>query len=699
MKARMDRRWVVAGSGVGIVLAVFVLFSPSIGFDFINLDDTQYIVENPMVSGGLSWESIWTAWTTSLESYWAPGLWMSFMLDADLYGLNPHGFHLGNVILFSLNVGLLFGLAWRWTGRIGVAAAAALLWGFHPERVESVAWVVERKDVLSGLFFLLGIGAYVEGRQGRLRHGMFWAWMCMALGGTVKQVVIVMPAVMVLLDVWPLGRTDWGRLLRDGARLVLEKWAFWGLALILAVLPIWFHLQDNRLIEVSMRHRLGMIPIHYLFYFQKMLWPSGLAVLQGDLFFRWGDFLLGTSILFGATVGLWRCRKEMPWALWGWLWYVGAQFPLIGLVWGGAERLATRFQYIPQMGLMLTAVLAVDQMIHRRGWNWRVGAVACLLVLSGWGVMTWRLLPFWKNSLAINMRVLRVNPNSVHGFDNLGQAFFVQGKPQGWQAFLEATLREQPGNPLAGIHYAWWMAAMIGDAESSQKTLEKTTGLSRNEPGFWTWLDGKTESQKLLGTWRDTAGICLRQAGNVEQMEVLRASWEGQWDDRTRQNFLAELRHAQWKADSGTDSGGAAAASQGDLCRPFLERWAQGARGYAAICFVDYATRYPDDGRALNNMAWLLATARPDGLRYAGEENWPALAVEWAERSLAQSGGLLPGVWDTLAAARAHAQDFEGAVTAAEKGLALATASGDGTMAEKMRNRLERYREGCPWRE
>ena len=243
------------------------------------------------------------------------------------------------------------------------------------------------------------------------------------------------------------------------------------------------------------------------------------------------------------------------------------------------------------------------------------------------------------------------------------------------------------------------MAAMIGDSEASQKALEKTTGLSRNDPGFWTWLDGKTESQKLLGTWRDTAGICLRQAGNVGQMEVLRDGWEGQWDERTRQNFLAELRHAQWKKGSGTEPVEGEAALQGDLCGPFLARWAQGAKGYAAICFVDYAARFPDDGRALNNMAWLLATARPDGLQYAGEEKWPALAMDWAERSLVQSGGGVAGVWDTLAAARANAQDYAGAVAAAEKGLALATASGDGSMVDKMRNRLARYREGSPWRE
>ena len=467
MKTGSGGTWRVAAVGLLVVLATFAVYSPSIGYDFIRLDDDKYIFENPMVSGGFTWAGLKSAWTESTESYWAPLLWMSFMADVELFGLEPWGFHLVNVALFSLNAGLLFALARRWTGRTGMGLAVAMLWAMHPARVESVAWVVERKDVLSGLFILLGIGAYCEGKRGNLRHGTILAWLFMALGGTVKQIVVVMPAMLVLLDVWPLGRTTWSRIWRDGWRLAAEKWAFWALALGLAMLPIWFHHQDGRLLPIPMTHRLAMIPIHYLFYLEKLVWPSGLAVLQGDLAFGWGAFACGVGILAGATWGLWLAREKAPWALAGWAWFVGTLFPLSGVVWGGAERLATRFLYVPQIGLTLAAALAAGETMRLRNWGRGWGMAVCALTVAAWAGLTLRLLPHWRNSQTIFARVLSVNPNSVHAFDNFGRACFFEGKLLEWDRFLDGYRKKHPANPLAEIHAAWWQAAMAGQAEES----------------------------------------------------------------------------------------------------------------------------------------------------------------------------------------------------------------------------------------
>ncbi len=708
MTAGFSGRWRIVGVGLLVVWATFAVFSPSIGYEFINLDDADYVADNPVVSGGLSWPAVKAAWTTAPAMYWAPLLWMSFMGDVDLHGLEPWGFHLTNVLLFSLNAGLWFWLVWRWTGRTGLAAAVALLWALHPARVESVAWVTERKDVLSGLFFLLGIGAYVEGRRGTLRRGGVLAWLCMFFGGAAKQILIVMPVALMLLDVWPLGRTDWNRIGRDGWRLALEKWAFWVLAAGLAFMPIWLHQQGGELMSVPVHQRVAMMPIHYLFYFQKLVWPTGLAVLLGDLPFRWGAFAAGVGILGGGTWGLWRVREKAPWALMGWLWFVGTLFPLIGVVWGGSERVATRFEYIPQLGLMLAVALGGDRLIRMRGWNWRWGGLACALTVLVWGGLTMRLLPHWRNSRTIHMRVLEVNPSSVHALDNLSQAYFVDGKLAEWQGFLENIRRERAGHSVADIHYAWWMSAMIGDAEASVKALEGLSGRSSTQPDFWTWVDGRTKDQKLLGCWRDVAGICLRTRGDLARMESLRATWEGKWDDRTRENFLTEMRLARWIV--GRDEGGEALAAQVDascgeplrkeeMTDRFISRWQQGARGYAFVCFTEYARRMPEDGAALNNMAWMLATAEPDGLKHARMDEWPATAVAWAERALELSGGGMAGVWDTVAAARANAGDFVGAVAAAEESLALAKRSADWALASQVQVRMDGYRSGTPWRE
>ena len=703
MKSDWRNRLFLAGLGLLIAAALFAVYAPAIGFDFILLDDGEYIRSNPTVSGGFSWPAVKSAWTEARESYWAPLLWMSFMLDVEAFGLNPHGFHLVNVILFSMNAGLLFALFRRWTGRTGVAVAATLLWALHPARVESVAWVVERKDVLSGLFLLLSLGAYVEGRQGRLRWGVGLAWLCMALGGAVKQIVIVVPAVLMLLDVWPLARTDWDRIGRDAWRLAREKWAFWCLAAFLAFLPPWLHHRDGVMMDVPVSQRLAMIPIHYLFYLKKTFWPTGLAVLQGDLPFRWSAFALGIGLLAGATWGLWRLRKTAPWTLWGWAWFAGTLFPLSGLVWAGAERLATRFLYVPHMGLALAVVLGVAWGCRKR----RIVVAAAVLLLAVYSAATVRLLPYWRDSRTLFARVLELNPDSVHGFDNLARAHFDEGRFAEWQAYLEDFRARRSGSGIADIQYAWWQAAMLGDAEASWAAVEKLTGLPRGDPDFWQWLETRTNDKMLLGTWRDVAGICLRSAGDLEGLERLWQRGKIQWDERTRMNFLAEMLYACWSAGREAEADALAREAgslSGALLRAqmparFAERWQQGARGYAFACFEAYARWVPGDGLALNNMAWLVATARPDGLRHARMDEWPAAAVAWAERALEAGGGTIPAVWGTLAAARANAGDFAGAQSAAERAMALAEAAGDSASAAKFRTQREAYRAGRPWRE
>ena len=708
MPRLLQEKTVATGLGLALFLCVLALYAPALGYGFINLDDTRYIVDNPLVSGGLTWEALKSAWTTPTELYWAPLLWMSFLLDVEMFGLEPWGFHLVNAVCFALNAVLLFGLARRWTGRTGLALAVAGLWALHPARVESVAWVVERKDVLSGLFFLLGLGAYVEGRRGNLRHGMAWAWLGMALGGMAKQSVIVMPPILMLLDVWPLQRTDWDRFGRDAWRLAAEKWAFWLLALLLAGVPVWLHRQAGVLLDVSWAHRLVMLPVHYLFYFEKAVWPAGLAVLLADPVFHGWRFAAGAGILILATWGLWHCRRAAPWALVGWLWFVGALFPLAGVVWGGSERVAVRFEYIPQMGLILAGVLAADRLLRKCRLDWRWGAAAGAVLAGFWGLWSLHLLPFWRDSYTIHARVLQLNPGSSHAFDNIGQACFQDGKLAQWQDFMETYRRERPGLPHADIQYAWLQAAMTGDAETSVRTLAGLTGLAPDDPGFWTWLDGRTRDAKLLGLWRDTAGICLRQRRDLSGLQALRNRWESQWDDRTRSNFLAELLLAYWA--SGMDAEAAETARELNLAdgpealaremqARFLSRWRQGARGYAFACFREYARRRPDDGMALNNMAWLMATSAPDGLRHAHQEEWPATALDWARRALALGGDRMAGVWDTLAAAQANAGDFAAALESLDRALALARQAGDQVLPAQLQLRRERYRAGQPWRE
>lgn len=684
-----------------VALAAFALYAPTLGYDFVALDDEAFTYANAVVKDGISGQSLAASWTTAPENYWAPLLWTSFMLDVEWFGPGPRGYHLTNVFLFALNAGLLFALLRRWTGRTGVALAVAALWALHPARVESVAWITERKDVLSGLFFLLGIGAYVEGRRRGRPGGVWLAWLCMVAGGLVKQILIVLPAALLLLDVWPLGRIDWSRFWRSGGRLALEKWAFWLVAAALTFPPIWFHYDRGAMLDVSLGHRLAMIPIHYLFYFRKTVWPVGLMPLQPDLPFQMGAFLVGLAILIGATWGAWRFRKEAPWALAGWLWFVGLLFPLIGVVWAGQERLATRFLYLPHVGLAWAAVLAAELWIRKRNGNRKWGAVFCLAALAASGIQTGRLLPHWRDEASFSAAVWKYN--SGHETAGLlgGDWHMTRGD---WAAADAAYARgANQGNKRCFARLGW---------------LRLWCGHAAEIDGLWEEFERASGARLLDFTVRDVAadrqllwtvrGQILRARGDYAG--ALAAMEEAVKLETDPAGFtVAEFLRTCHEA--GRPEAGAAAAARlesakgiairewRDLLPRYLQFWQEGGRGLAFGFFEEYARRFPDDGLALNNMAWLLATAAPDGLRHEGMDEWPATALDWAERALAQGGEDMSGAWDTLAAARANAGDFAGAVAAVERARELAKRAGEWTLEGKLQARQAEYRAEKPWRE
>lgn len=684
-----------------VALAAFALYAPTLGYDFVALDDEAFTYANPVVKDGISGSSLAASWTTAPENYWAPLLWTSFMLDVEWFGPGPRGHHLANVFLFALNAGLLFALMRRWTGRTGAALAVAALWALHPARVESVAWITERKDVLSGLLFLLGIGAYVESRRRARSAGVWLAWACMAAGGLVKQIMIVMPAALLLLDVWPLGRIDWSRFWRSGWRLALEKWAFWLVAAALTFPPIWFHYDRGSMLDVSVGHRLAMIPIHYLFYFHKTLWPVGLMPLQPDLPFRTGAFLAGAGILIGGTWATWRFRKEAPWGLAGWLWFVGLLFPLIGVVWAGQERLATRFLYLPHVGLCWAVVLAAEAWIRQRGWNRKWGAALCLAALVACGFQTARLLPHWRDEKAFSAAVWKYN--SGHETAGLlgGDWHMTRGE---WAAADAAYARgANKGNKRCFARLCWlrlW-CGRAAEIDGLWDEFERASGIRLLE---FTPRDVAADRQ-ILWTVR---GQILRERGDFDG--AIAALGEAVKLDADPASFtVAEfLRtcYAAGRPEAGSAVAERLRAAKGiairewrDLLPRYLQFWQEGGRGLAFGYFEEYARRFPDDGLALNNMAWLLATAAPDGLRHARMAEWPSSALDWAERAVAQGGEDMPGAWDTLAAARANAGDFEGAIAAVERARELARQAGEWTLDAQLQARLAEYRAGQPWRE
>jgi len=707
--------------------AAFALYAPTIGYDFVTLDDPLYVETSKVVGSGFSWEGIKLAFTTAPENYWAPLLWMSFMFDMELSGGAPWSCHLTNVILFALNVGLLFLLVRRWTGRSGVALGTALRWAFHPTRVESVAWVTARKDVLSGVFFFLGLWFYAIGWERRPRSAsaatgeprdggvrptayrlaptafIFFAWFCMLVGGMAKQIVILLPPAMLLLDVWPLGRTDWDRLWKDGWRLIGEKWAFWILAVIYAALPIVFHAETKALMDVPVWHRALMIPVHYLFYLGKILLPIRLMPLHPDLP-SWWELLMGaTVVLAGLTWGAWRWRRTYPLALWGWLWFAILLFPLSGVVWAGAERVATRWIYLPQAGLMLAAAASAADWIRSRGRTARWGAAVCMLVLAIWGGISLGLSRHWRDRDHFGIWVWECNPG--HGVSGMlgGDAYLAR---KDWARAAEAY---EVGSSFWDTHcflrvaLIWNCCGFPELTDDAWPRFEKGLGKTLLEA-----IKDKRDLERIFA-WR-LRGQCMQARGDFKGAigafkealalekdptafvvaEYLRASHEaGEFD--------AEAKAAAARM---TKAAGEDRSTWKSLFPCYAQIWKDGARGYAYGYFLEYAKRHPNDAVAFNNMAWLLATAKPVEIGHARQEEWPAKAVEWAERAVSlEAGKEAATAWDTLGAARANAGDFAGAVKAATKGAALAC-EGDGReLARQIEARIAVYRSGRSWRE
>lgn len=717
---RFGERGRVAGACLLAMAAAFALYAPTIGYDFVTLDDPLYVETSQVVRDGFSWEGLKLAFTTAPENYWAPLLWMSFMFDMELSGGAPWSCHLTNVILFSLNAGLLFLLARRWTGRTGLALATALLWVFHPARVESVAWITARKDVLSGLFVLAGLWFYTAGRDSRspaaaerdpprpFAFGLppsapiFFSWLCMLLGGMAKQVVLVMPAAMVLLDVWPLGRTDWDRFPKDVRRLAAEKWAFWLTAIGFAILPIWFHAERHGLMDVPAWHRALMIPVHYLFYLSKVMLPIRLMPLQPDLP-SWWELLAGAiCILSGLTWGAWRWRRRFPPALWGWLWFAVLLFPLSGVVWAGAERVATRWLYLPQIGLLLGAAAAVAEWIRTRGWSRRRGVWACAVVMAIWGAMSLNLSRQWRSRDQFGIWAYTCNPGHPVACMLGGDGYLSQ---KDWARAMEAY---EAGSGFYDTHcflrlcMIWNCCGFPELTDDAWPRFEKDIGKSMLEAvkdqkpleRIFIWrlrgqcMQARGDLGGAIGAFEEAVALELEPDAFVVA-EYLRASHEA-----GRTNELAAA------AERMTKAAGAPRRTWEDLFPCYAQIWRDGARGYAYGYFREFARRRPDDAVALNNMAWLLATAKPMEIAHAREEEWPARAVEWAERAVKlDEGGRAATAWDTLGAARANAGDFSGAIEAATRGAKLAREGGGSGLALQIESRLPGYRAGQAWRE
>src|ERR1035438_5551132 len=426
-----------------LIAAIVTVYAPGRHFGFVGWDDPAYVTENVHVVQGLTWQGARWALTSADEA--DPLTWLSHMLDVQLYGMDAGPHHVTNVLLHILDTLLLFGLLYRMTGAWGRSLFVAGLFAVHPLHVESVAWISERKDVLSTLFWMLAMWAYVAyvRRPGLRRYLLVVLWF--GLGLMAKPMLVTLPFVLLLLDFWPLRRVELGSLLR----LVKEKLPLFALAAISSVVTLLAQRHEGAILGLErfpLGLRLANALASYLAYIGKMLWPVRLAAFYPIATSAplW-QASLGALVLIGVTVLAFRAGQRHGYFLVGWLWYVGTLIPVIVLVQAGGQAMADRYTYVPLIGLFLIAAWAAPELVARRAHGRLALPVVAACVLLMCTALAKAQVRYWSDSTALWQHTLKVTEGNYVAHDNLGGVFMKQGRAGEAVAQFVEALRIEPG--------------------------------------------------------------------------------------------------------------------------------------------------------------------------------------------------------------------------------------------------------------
>ena len=691
----IDESSKTTGSGwttllLAAILAAIALavFWPATGYDFLNFDDDRYVLDNPHVNRGFTRDGVRWAFTAVYEDWWLPLLWLSYMADTEIWGTGAFGYHLTNVALHALNAALLFWALFRLTGSRWRSACAAALFALHPLRAESVAWIAERKDVLSGCFFLLGLLAYRRYAAAPAR-GRFWpVVLLMLLGLMSKGILIVFPFALLLLDAWPLRRAPvsadraalrrWRPLLAEKIPLFLLTGAF-----------VWVNLRTHSAASpvfnpLPLADRLGLVFPNVWAYLRQVFWPVRLAILHPEHdVVHWpaaAAALLGLAALTGLA---WHQRGKRPYLLWGWLWFLLFLAPVLRGVRYSLASIADRFTYLPAIGLGVAVVwAAADLAPARRGRSFLLAALAAAL-LAACAARTWTALPLYRDSLAAFGNVLRHYPDHALVHNNYALALLDRGRAAEALPHFEravansrnlSSFTSNLGVGLIALGRADEALARMEDAlrryDADREYLHYAAGLA--------WLEKNDPTQAISH---------LRLA---VEAPAAKASWR---IDLAR----AYLEAGQTAAFSNEMARAVAAGSPlpptfNGLCLQYLALWHNGHGCRAWTFFRRRLAENPENVPMINNAAWFLAVRPPPGAD-------PAESLRLAEQACALNGDAHAGVLDTLAAALAANGRFEEAAQTAERAQQVAREAGAAALAEQIGQRLETYRRGQPWRE
>jgi tetratricopeptide (TPR) repeat protein len=647
---------------IGLLLALITLlvYLPATSYQFINFDDPEYVSQNIVVQNGLTWAGVKWSFMGAHASNWHPLTWLSHMADCDLFRLNPAGPHLVNILLHSVNAALIFTLFFRLTKKLWPSAFIAALFAWHPLHIESVAWISERKDVLSTFFTLLTLLSYTRYVQENQRRSFWFAVLFFALALLSKPMPVTLPLVMLFLDYWPLkrfegyqskvaGSTDGEQLSTFNFQLstVLEKWPFFMLTTISCVITFLAqHHAESSLANVPLGFRLENVLTAYAGYLWKMVWPTELIILYPlRAPIAWQLVAQSVIVLTGISVIVWRERKTSPWLTVGWLWFLVTLLPVIGLVQVGSQSMADRYTYFPLVGIFLAIGFSADAVAENFIFLKKWFTPVAILILGGCVLLTEKQLSYWHDSESLFTHALTVE-DSASAHISLGGVMRDQNRMrEAMSEYIRAWLLN-PESVLANGNVAYML-----DAEGK-------TALAADY--YQRAVNGNFPSPAIHKNY----GMVLSKLGRyAEAMSQYSIAAQMEVTSADSQALMAELLLLQ-------------------------------GRDAEALTHLRIALELDP-----NNLGRVILTAN---LLAAAEDPHARNGVEAraiAEKLVKRTGDQQAAALDALAMADAEIGRFDEAVQLQQKAVNLVEANGPKEDLVVMQKRLETYQQHKPWRE
>jgi protein O-mannosyl-transferase len=638
-----------------IVVLVWIIFGQTLAHDFVNYDDKTYVYGNSLVSAGLNLRGVSQAFVETQTGNWHPLTIISHMIDCQIFDLKAGGHHFTNVLLHTIAALLLFLFLRDITGRFWASAFVAALFAIHPLRVESVAWIAERKDVLSAVFFFLTLGAYAHYARSHSLGRYLTMSILFVCGLMSKPMLVTTPVVLLLLDYWPFKRIVDSR---SFWRMTFEKLPLFALSIASSIIT--FLLQERStgsIAQLPFIWRLQNGLVSYVTYIWQMFWPADLAVFYPhpeDHLALW-QVIISAAFLLGMTLFIFIFRRSRPYLLVGWFWYLIMLLPVIGLVEVGLQGHADRYTYLPQIGLYLAITwLVADVSSTLRRCKEILVAAASIIIVSLAGC-AWKQTTYWRNSETLWTHTLAVTKDNDVAHTNFGMLLMERGQLDDALSHFQAALDVRSSS--AHSHYDLSLALIHGDIANA---------LARKGRLDEAMLHLR-EAVKFQPDYADAhynLGTALFQKGELNEAIA---------------EYRTTLSIHPYDAGAHTSLGNALVQ--------------KGFLGEAVDHYEKALQSEPDSILPLNNLAWVMSTSPDDSLRNN------EIAVELATKANQLSKESNPVFTRTLAAAYAQAGQFEKAIETARRASEQANAQGVRGLALQIQEDVDLYQRRTPLRD